>query len=170
MAVAKPHNYNYTMQKYLLLQEQHAELSTHLDQIRPRQSSLSSASSVSSPASSPSRADEPPVPQAPRRHSRRSDGGRHTKGQARYSGWCENRRGSVALDTIPDEETLYEISAEEQRLFDVNESIKRALTEMLNCNVVRSDNSMRMWAQTRLMEAEKELRSGRRRRGSPCRD
>lgn len=62
------------------------------------------------------------------------------------------------------------ISAEEQRLFDVNESIKRALTEMLNCDIVRADSSMRMWTQTRLMEAEKELRSGRRRRGSPSRD
>ncbi|KAJ3472168.1 hypothetical protein NLG97_g11226 [Lecanicillium saksenae] len=62
------------------------------------------------------------------------------------------------------------ISAEEQRLYDVNESIKRALTEMLNCDIVRADASMRMWTQTRLMEAEKELRSGRRRRSSPCRD
>lgn len=73
------------------------------------------------------------------------------------------------LDTIPDEETMRAISAEERRLFDVNESIKRALTEMLNCDIVRSDASMRMWTQTRLMEAEKELRSGRRRR-SPCRE
>lgn len=62
------------------------------------------------------------------------------------------------------------ISAEEQRLFDVNESIKRALTEMLNCDIVRADNSMSMWTQTRLMEAEKELRSRRRCRSSTCRD
>lgn len=169
MTASKPHNYSFTMQKYLLLQEQHAELSTHLDQMRPRQSSLSSASSASSPATSPSRANESSLAHAPRRHSRRGDGA-HSRGQARCSGWSENRRGSVALDTIPDEETLYAISAEEQRLFDVNESIKRALTEMLNCNAVRSDNSMRMWAQARLMEAEKELRSGRRRRSSPSRD
>ncbi|GAO19540.1 hypothetical protein UVI_02061830 [Ustilaginoidea virens] len=72
------------------------------------------------------------------------------------------------LDTIIDEETIHEISVEEKRLFDVNESIKRALTELLNCDTVRGDNSMRMWAQARLMETEKELRSGRRRKSSPC--
>lgn len=73
---------------------------------------------------------------------------------------------SSDLDTILDEETLFEISAEEQRLFDVNESIKRALTELLNCDIVRGDRSFRMWVQTRLMETEKELRLGRRRRSS----
>ena len=56
------------------------------------------------------------------------------------------------------------ISAEERRLFDVNESMKRALTELLNCDAVRVDARMRMWVQARLMEVEKELRSGRRRK------
>lgn len=65
-----------------------------------------------------------------------------------------------------DEDTVYEISAEEQRLLEVNESIKRALTELLNCDTVRSDHGVRMWVQTRLMETEKELRSGRRRKSS----
>ncbi|KAJ6787826.1 hypothetical protein PWT90_10687 [Aphanocladium album] len=163
-----PHNYTFAMQKYLLLQEQHAELSTHLEQIRPRQSSLSSASTASSPDSSPNRSDEPslyyPVTRlSPRKRSRGA------AAAARCSGF-DGRRGSVVLDTIPDEETMQAISAEEQRLYDVNESIKRALTEMLNCEIVRADASMRMWTQTRLMEAEKELRSGRRRRSSPCRE
>ncbi|TQV95373.1 hypothetical protein V2A60_009590 [Cordyceps javanica] len=163
-----PHNYTFAMQKYLLLQEQHAELSTHLQQIRPRQSSLcSGASTASSPESSPNRAEPslsyPVARSSPRKRSR--------TGQARCSGWsADARRGSAVLDTIPDEETMQAISAEEQRLFDVNESIKRALTEMLNCDIVRADSSMRMWTQTRLMEAEKELRSGRRRRSSPCRE
>jgi len=70
------------------------------------------------------------------------------------------------LDTIPDEETMEEISVEERRLFDVDEGIKRALTELLNCESVRSNQSMRLWVQSRLMETEKELRSGRRRRTS----
>ncbi|OAA50916.1 hypothetical protein BBO_00863 [Beauveria brongniartii RCEF 3172] len=162
------HNYTFAMQKYLLLQEQHAELSSHLEQIRPRQSSLcSGASTTSSPESSPNRAElslsYPVTRYSPRKRSR--------SGQSRCSGWAaDSRRGSAVLDTIPDEETLQAISAEEQRLFDVNESIKRALTEMLNCDIVRADSSIRMWTQTRLMEAEKELRSGRRRRSSPCRE
>ncbi|KAG6013419.1 hypothetical protein E4U43_007300 [Claviceps pusilla] len=152
------HTYNFALQKYILLQEQHEELSSHLEQIRPRKSSITSASTCSSTNSS-----DPPS--YPRRHSR--SGGRHTgRARAHYSGW-----DSVAADplhTILDEETLFEISSEEQRLSDINESIKRALTELLNCDAVRSNNTMRMWAQTRLMETEKELRSGRRRRSSPC--
>ncbi|RYC80712.1 hypothetical protein BFJ63_vAg16409 [Fusarium oxysporum f. sp. narcissi] len=90
--------------------------------------------------------------------------------KAPCSGWSESHRDADTLDTIVDEETLYEVSAEEPRLFDVNESIKRVLTELLNCETIRGDNSMRMWAQRKLMETEKELRSGRRRRSSRCKE
>ena len=90
-----------------------------------------------------------PCSRAPRQRSRPS------RAHARCSGW-ENH-SQEALDTIVDEDTIYKISAEEQRLFDVNESIKRALTELLNCDAVRNDITTRMWAQTRLMETEKEL-------------
>ncbi|KAJ6437256.1 Tyrosine-tRNA ligase [Purpureocillium lavendulum] len=138
-APSRTHNYGFALEKYMLLQEQHEELCHHLQQIRPRQYSTSSISTRSSSVSSTS---------PRRRHSR--------SGRMRCSGAAD-----AGLDTIVDEETLYEISAEEQRLFDVNESIKRALTELLNCDTVRCDKSMRMWAQARLMETEKELRSGR---------
>lgn len=169
MVTANPQPYNFVLQKYLLLQEQHEELSNHLEQIRPRQPSVSSASTTSSsPDISPNRL-EYIVPTAHSGHSRRADRAR-ARAQARCSGWINNRRGSVVLDTIPDEDTLDEISAEEQQLLDVNESIKRALTELLNSDIIRKDMSMRMWAQSRLMEAEKELRSGRRRRSSPRRE
>ncbi|KND86637.1 hypothetical protein TOPH_08770 [Tolypocladium ophioglossoides CBS 100239] len=156
----KAHNYNFALEKYMLLQEQHEELSHHLRQIRPRKHSTSSISTRSSSTSSHTSS-------SPKRHTRSSER-QHLRAGARCSGWNDSRRGADTLDTIVDEETLHEISAEEQRLFDVNESIKRALTELLNCDAVRSDNSMRMWAQARLMETEKELRSGRRRRSSPC--
>lgn len=160
MAATSPQTYNFAMQKYLLLQEQHEELSNHLDQIRPRKASIGSSSSVSSPDISPGRLLELTATPTQSRRSERA--------RARNQARC--RRGSVLLDTIPDEDTLYEISTEEQRLVDVNESIKRALTELLNCDMIRTDMPMRMWAQSRLMETEKELRSCRRRRGSPCRD
>lgn len=152
----KVHNYNFALEKYILLQEQHEELSNHLQQIRPRKHSTSSVSTRSSSTSSYASS-------SPKRHTRSGER-QHSRARARY----DSQRGADALDTIVDEETLHEISAEEQRLFDVNESIKRALTELLNCDAVRGDNSMRMWAQARLMETEKELRSGRRRRSSPC--
>ncbi|OAA34605.1 hypothetical protein NOR_08363 [Metarhizium rileyi] len=156
MPLSKTHTYNFALQKYLLLQEQHEELSIHLEQIRPRKASVTSVSTRSSSASS--------VSTSPRRHSR---SGEHRICRART---CRGQDAVAAgsLDTILDEDTIYAISTEEQRLFDINESIKRALTELLNCDAVRGDNSMRMWAQARLMETEKELRSGRRRRSSPC--
>ncbi|KAG6041466.1 hypothetical protein E4U41_004200 [Claviceps citrina] len=149
--------YNFALQKYILLQEQHEELSSHLEQIRPRKSSLTSASTCSSSPSSPPSS-------SPRQHSH-SAGRKTGRVRARHSRW--DSVAASPLDTILDEETLCEISTEERRLFDVNESIKRALTELLNCDAVRSNDVMRMWAQTRLMETEKELRSGRRRRSSP---
>ncbi|KFA77274.1 hypothetical protein S40288_01318 [Stachybotrys chartarum IBT 40288] len=155
MAVPKTQTYTFALQKYMMLQEQHEELCVHLDQMRPRHSSAGSLSTITSPSTSPTRASFSP---SPRKHSRSRQ---HTKAAARCSGWQPE-----TLDTIPDEETLFEISAEEQRLFGVNESIKRALTELLNCDTVRHDIKMRMWVQTRLMETEKELRSGRRKRST----
>lgn len=159
------HTYTFALQKYMLLQEQHQELCCHLEQMRPRQSS--NASSVSSVTSSPTRPS--PFPPSLRHHSRGSER-RRPSASPRKGSWDDSLRRSDTLDTIVDEDTIYEISAEEQRLSDVNESIKRALTELLNCDTVRCDSSMRLWTQTRLMETERELRSGRRRKSSPCMD
>lgn len=156
------HDYAYTLQKYLRLQEQHEQLCSNLEQIRPRTASTGTISTFSSPSTSPVRSSIH-AQASSRRHSR-SGQRRSSRAYARGNGWEDQ------LDTILDEETIYQISAEEQRLFDVNESIKRALTELLNCDAVRSDHTTRMWAQARLMETEKELRSGRRRRSSPCRE
>ncbi|KAF9768637.1 hypothetical protein IL306_014021 [Fusarium sp. DS 682] len=157
-SATKAHNYKFALEKYMLLQEQHAELSNHLQQIRPRKQSTSSIS-PRSPSSYKS--------SSPKLHSRSSER-QPSRAKAPCSGWSGSHRDADTLDTIVDEEALYEISAEEPRLFDVNESIKRVLTELLNCETIRGDNSMHMWAQRRLMETEKELRSGRRRRSSRC--
>lgn len=143
------HNYDQAMQEYMDLQTIRNQVCSHLDQLRPV--SLSTVTSASSTLSSPDTS-----PTRDRRHHRQ-------RAHARCSGFDET---SDSLDTIPDEETLEEISLEERRLFDVDESIKRALTELLNCESVRASQSMRLWVQSRLMETEKELRSGRRRRSS----
>lgn len=71
------------------------------------------------------------------------------------------------METVLDESTLNEVALEEAKLVDVNEGIKRALTELLNCRAVRGDRILRTWVQRRLMETEKELRLGRRRRSAP---
>ncbi|WXC61459.1 hypothetical protein SNK03_007334 [Fusarium graminearum] len=161
MASVGAQTYTMALQKYMLLTEQHQDLCDRLDQIRPEFHS-SSRSQFSSPSTSPTRSSSSSLslPPSPKRHSR--SGRHHSRSHARFSGW-ENHN---ELTTIPDEETIYEISVEEQRLSEVNESIKRTLTELLNCSSVRADRAFRTWVQTRLMETEKELRSGRRRRSS----
>lgn len=154
MTSTSSHDYTMAMQEYMDLQVQREELSNYLDQIRL---ALSLSSTLSSPSTSPTRSS--------RSSSRRNSGSgkHHSRAHARCSGWDVR---SETLGTIPDEETMDEIAIEERRLFDVDEGIKRALTELLNCDSVRSDRSMRLWVQSRLMETEKELRSCRRRRNS----
>lgn len=71
------------------------------------------------------------------------------------------------LGPILDETILAEMAVEEAKLCDVNEGIKRTLTELLNCDAVRGDRAFRTWVQCRLMDTERELRSGRRRRSAP---
>jgi hypothetical protein len=146
---SQSHNYPLALQQYMDLQSQREEVCTYLEHLRPSMSNsaTSSASTMTSPATSPTRQS------SSRRHSRSAER-------------CRSRARGFMLDTIPDEETMYEISTEERRLFDVDEGIKRALTELLNCDAVRSDRAMRVWVQSRLMETEKLLRSGRRRRSS----
>ncbi|CAK4032219.1 Hypothetical predicted protein [Lecanosticta acicola] len=81
---------------------------------------------------------------------------------------------------IPEDESLDEFelrspttSEEEGRLYDVNAEIKSTLMELLNTEAVRSDGKMRAWIQSKLMEAEMELKkqrrhnSGRRRSSTP---
>jgi hypothetical protein len=54
-----------------------------------------------------------------------------------------------------------EIEQDETKLKMVNQQIKSTLTELLNCESVRGDRRYRMWVQTRLMDAEKELKRER---------
>lgn len=81
---------------------------------------------------------------------------------------CHGRRNRASPDrTDVDPTTLAEVLSEEARLFTINEGIKRSLTELLNCDTTRGDQGLRQWIMTRLLEVEKELRSGRRRRSCP---
>ncbi|EMC95670.1 hypothetical protein BAUCODRAFT_498685 [Baudoinia panamericana UAMH 10762] len=81
---------------------------------------------------------------------------------------------SPSMSPIPEDGTLdvpeayhaVSFSPDEDRLFGVNHDIKSTLTDLLNCEAVRNDSRMRMWVQTRLMDAELELKRQRRRRVS----
>ncbi|KAK0875051.1 hypothetical protein LTR87_011145, partial [Friedmanniomyces endolithicus] len=62
--------------------------------------------------------------------------------------------------------SYFAMSPDESKLYDVNHNIKSTLTELLNCEAVRHDYTMRLWVQTRLLDAEQELKRQRRRRVS----
>ncbi|KAK8092835.1 uncharacterized protein PG998_012905 [Apiospora kogelbergensis] len=160
------------MQKYILLQNQHDELQQHMHELCPMYTTStattspsvsptrtlnprSSSSSISSASSTGSLS--PPPPRASRQHRRRSSIPPAANNGGIYS---------QQLAPVLDEEVMHEMAADEQMLCDVNEGIKRALTELLNCETVRRDRAMRAWVQTRLMDTERELRTGRRRRSN----
>ncbi|KAK5651701.1 hypothetical protein OQA88_11767 [Cercophora sp. LCS_1] len=164
MASLHHHNRDLALQKYLLLQEQHKSLRQHLDEIRPLHSFGSTA--ATSPVASPTRTNSTTSmssasPTSPYHHRYHSSF-RRTSLPSGIS-WGHG----TELETVPDETTLAEVAMEEAKLCDVNEGIKRTLTELLNCEAVRSDQAFRTWVQCRLMDTERELRSGRRRRSAP---
>lgn len=81
---------------------------------------------------------------------------------------CRPNWDSSTFQTPTPAETVAstELWNEERKLHDVNQQIKTALTDLLNCESVRRDRLYRAWVQRRLMEAEKELKEGRRMSGS----
>ncbi|KAI1400577.1 hypothetical protein F4819DRAFT_487493 [Hypoxylon fuscum] len=155
---AANHNTDFAMQKYLLLQNQHEELRQHMHDLCPTYTTSSTA--VTSPSVSPTRSfsGSPTfkLSPSPSRNHRRSSLASSIRSGCRGS--------QPQLEPVLDESLIEEMAAGEQKLFDVNEGLKRALTELLNCDAVRKDQAMRTWVQTRLMDTERELRSGRRRR------
>lgn len=164
------HSGGFAMQKYFLLAEQHEELRANLESIRasayyPSMSTTASSNSyASTPAVSPTRGSCSPFGAYPPSSSSSS---RHHSRRSSLAGPPKTRRNSTALTTLADESILFQLAEEEQRMFDVNEAMKRALTELLNGDQARSDRTFRNWVQCRLMETEKELRSERRRKSSP---
>lgn len=82
--------------------------------------------------------------------------------------------GKGSLSSSPEGEDLQAGSANNLGIdqdshvsYDVNHNLKSSLTALLNSEVVREDETIRVWAQTRLMEAERELRRQRRRKAVP---
>ncbi|KAL5604888.1 hypothetical protein BROUX41_001781 [Berkeleyomyces rouxiae] len=146
-----------TMQYFLQLQAQHSALMSQID--AHRASSLepcftASSATIAGPtatATSPST-----MPSSPFALSRE-----HSRSSRRSS-----LNASTSLDLWPWANEELDVQAEERQLSNVNEDIKRTLTELLNCDDVRKDNNRRLWVQSRLMETERELRSGRRRRSA----
>ncbi|KAI9055860.1 hypothetical protein LZ554_000798 [Drepanopeziza brunnea f. sp. 'monogermtubi'] len=153
----------FALQKYLLLHSQHDALQKHLAQI-----SSAFPSTMTSPTSTPSRSRFPSV-------SSSTDSEDGLLMSSPYAEPNNQRRGSIprlnqrpqlhkrrsSLPTVVDESILDAIDEDENKLKDVNMQIKQTLTDLLNCESVRNDNKYRLWVQTRLMDAEKELKGSR---------
>ncbi|KAI1183697.1 hypothetical protein F5B17DRAFT_434336 [Nemania serpens] len=161
-------NLDFAMQEYLLLHDQYEELCQRLHELSPT-SSLSPATSSMSLAPSPSTRgfmgrDDPSSPPLPLRdHQQRTTSYTWMSSSPAHHHARVSQRSPLSRDglLVPGD-----AAAGDRKLFDVNEGMKRALTELLNCDVVRHDRAKRTWVQTRLMETERELRRERRRRSS----
>lgn len=176
------HNRELTLRRYLLLQEEHEIIRHHLDELSA--CSTPSTTATPSPVVSPTRGAV-----GHSRQHRRSDSATRRASAPQFNaprGPARSRtsgRGPrqvpMGLITSADklvsmegeepivDAAMAEMLSEEARLFTINEGIKRSLTELLNCETTRSDQTFRQWVMSRLMEVEKELRVGRRRRSCP---
>lgn len=180
------HNRELTLRRYLLLQEEHESIRNHLDELSAcSTTSTASTTATTSPVSSPTRAlghrqhhrrsasgtrrASTLQPDAPIRAPQRSRTGGERSGLHAAAGLITSADRLVSMEGEPMvvDATMAEMASEEARLFAINEGIKRSLTELLNCETVRSDQTFRQWIMSRLMEVEKELRVGRRRRSCP---
>lgn len=77
------------------------------------------------------------------------------------------RSARPSIAPIPEDDSLDEFEAPsptKERAVQINHEIKTTLTDLLNCEAVRNDGKMRLWIQSRLMDAERELKRQRRTR------
>jgi len=132
---------DFTLQKYILLQAQHESLGGRLQSSSAHPiNRRSSAYSLDSPSSSPP-------------SKRRSS--------IAYPASASSSQTTVS-SSIPRSES----EIDEEKLHEVNQQIKATLTSLLNCDTVKHDGAFRSWVQSRLMDAELELREEKRRRSS----
>ncbi|KAE9987666.1 hypothetical protein EG328_001899 [Venturia inaequalis] len=130
-------------------------LSEQSESIQQRLNSISSAhsheltSSMDSPSSTPS---------SPKQTSSQSSSFQTTSSYPMASTWSPSHSTATISQSAD--------TAGRASLFEINQQIKSTLTELLNCDGVKHDRIFRAWVQTRLMEAEHQLKKQRRRRSS----
>jgi hypothetical protein len=163
----------FALQKYLLLHSQHDALQKHLDSIsQPPSSAASMASSPTMSESPPSAYSFSASHHKQRRH-RRSSATSYVLPSispiaelpppvaSESTRPALMKRRSSLPTTLSATPSLSEVEEEELKLMNVNQQIKATLTELLNCESVRGDRKWRFWIQTRLMDAERELKGSR---------
>ncbi|KAH8599283.1 hypothetical protein B0O99DRAFT_613462 [Bisporella sp. PMI_857] len=172
MATSNPNQYDsergLALQKYLLLHSQHNALQKHLSQITPSMPTTTSpfgtqhASHQQSMSISTSPSDDGYLSSSPPTHSRFHQRTGSTDMSPSRPKIVKRR---FSLPDIMEQSIVDEVALEELKLKNVNQQIKGTLTELLNCQSVRKDDRYRKWVQTRLMDAERELKGTRSRSG-----
>ncbi|KAG9249057.1 hypothetical protein BJ878DRAFT_485880, partial [Calycina marina] len=159
LPVQKEPERGLALQKYLLLHSQHDALQKHLSKISPAvqilgpyPDSVRHASLSSSPESDGGYLSSSP-PEVVRHHC---CAGNNLPCQRPV---IKKRRSS--LPATIDDSLICEMQEDEQKLKNVNQQIKTTLTELLNCQSVRTDDQYRKWVQTKLMDTELELKGTR---------
>lgn len=155
----------FNLQKYLLLHSQHDALQKHLLSISEDANSSPSTSppdhntymtQAPTPAVAPSRAHQRSASTSIALSKGPESFGFRTSPPPSRPGLLK-RRSSMPTTLA----TVDEVRLDEEKLLNVNQQIKTTLTELLNCETVKCDRSYRMWIQSRLMDAERELKVGR---------
>jgi len=72
-----------------------------------------------------------------------------------------SRTSGTPRNTVDDMHT-----EESHKLSEINHQIVATLTELMNTECIRNDEKQRAWVQSRLMEAEQQIRRERRRHSS----
>lgn len=147
------------LQQYLLLHSRCKALEEDIECVASSLHPLASplrARSTSKSSSGSEGHDRPPASLvALGRHRRRS-----------LSNKQQNRRRAltqtVSIPIVADESTLNDTEGKETKLNDLKLQIKCALTNLLNCEGVKTDMRYRAWVQKRLMDTEKDLGDFRR--------
>jgi hypothetical protein len=135
--------------------QRYRRLSEQLDSIRQRLNSISSVQSYES--SSPM--DTFPSTPSPKQSFSQSYHYQTASSYPMAPTWPQSH--SMATSNPSDVEVTDEAS-----LYEINQQIKTTLTELLNCDSVKHDKMFRAWVQTKLMDAEHQLKRQRKRRSS----
>lgn len=143
-----------SLQKYLLLHSQHNVLHTHLAAFAASPSNSPASQSSSLNTSITSLPSSSPVDLRERRSSLLPNS------PSPPIDW--HKRHTQSPNTTGLSCGLQSLLEEEKKLITVNQQIKATLTELLNCEGVKQDRQYCLWVQRRLMDAERELKEGRR--------
>lgn len=129
-------------------------LSEQSESIQQRLNSISSVHSYDS--TSPM--DSIPSTPSPKQFLSQSYQYQTTSSYPMASTWSQSHSGATSSHAAD--------MAGEASLYEINQQIKSTLTELLNCDEVKHDKMFRAWVQTKLMEAEHQLKKQRKRRSS----